>query len=121
MARIPPGSAAAPAGYGAGVGLGLAEADAATEAEAVVDAPADWLGEAAPEPLGAGVLLAVGRGLGDGKMRLGTLATDRAKISTKMAMTPMTHGFARRSLRGGSAPRYPGAGASPPRSAPLRF
>jgi hypothetical protein len=51
------------------------------------------------------VVLGIGMGLGDGKRLLGKPAKERAKISTKMTITPITHGRARLSVRGGSAPR----------------
>jgi hypothetical protein len=95
-----------PRSYGVGDGLGV------TDAVADPDAPADP--EADADTLGTGVVIGVGLGLGDGKSLVGTLANERAKMSTKMTTTPITHACARLSVRGGSAPRYPGAGGSPP-------
>jgi hypothetical protein len=62
------------------------------------------------------VVIVVGRGVGEGKSELGTFTSASANISTKMTITTATQMRARRSLRGGRAPRYPGADASPPRS-----
>ena len=61
--------------------------------------------EAAADPLGSGVLLASGTGLGDGKIALGTFANERTKMSTKMTVAPITHARARLSDWGGRAPR----------------
>ena len=100
-----------------------ADADADADADELAEATADALPEpdALADPLGAGVTLGVGLGLGVGKMLLGIRANDRAKISTKMTTTAITHSRARLSVRGGSAPRYPGAGASAPPAAPPRL
>ncbi len=62
------------------------------------------------------MVLGVGMGLGVGKTLLGKPANERAKISTKMMSTMATQARASLSLRGGSDPRYPVAGASEPRS-----
>jgi hypothetical protein len=92
--------------------------DAAADGVAV--AAADELGDPEPdgdvEPLGAAVAIGVGVGLGDGKRVLGTFAKERAKISTKMAITIVTQSCASLSLRGGREPRYPADGVSVPRS-----
>jgi hypothetical protein len=107
--------------YGVGVGPGATDAeadpDATADADAEVAAGADPEAPAADadaDALGTGVVIGVGMGVGDGKSFVGTPAKESAKISTKMTTTPITHGCASLSLRGGSAPRYPGAGASPP-------
>src|SRR5205814_4913868 len=71
------------------------------------DAVAAQEGEAAGEPdgtpLAPGVTLEVGKNLD------GTPAKASTKTSRKTATTVMTHGTAKRSVRGGSVPRYPGA------------
>jgi hypothetical protein len=100
----------------------LAEPDAAAEplAEASADADADADGDPDSDPLGTGVVLGVGTGVGEGTMLLGKPANESAKISTKITNTSATQTRARLSLRGGSAPRYPGVDVSAPRSAPGR-
>jgi hypothetical protein len=85
------------------------------------DAPA--LGDpdppAVPDALGTADVLGTAVAVGSGKSLLGTFAKASTKIRTKMTTTKRIQGFARLSSRGGSAPRYPGAGASsraePPR------
>jgi hypothetical protein len=86
--------------------------DAAADPDALADPEAD------ADTLGTGVVIGVGLGLGDGKSFVGTLANERAKMRTKMTRTAITHGRARLSVRGGSEPRYPGAGVSPPAVCP---
>ena len=121
-------NAGRPPAYCDGDGLGETEGAAAAdgdpaavaEADAAAEPDADPLDDAEPDPLGAALGLAIGVGV-SGKIVLGTLARARAKISTKMTTTTITQGLARLSLRGGSVPRYPGAGASSPRAAPPRL
>lgn len=83
------------------------EADGASDAdpEAVPEADASGEPDALPDPLGATDALGRGIALGVGKMLLGMLANERAKISTKMTKTTITQGRARLSVRGGRAPR----------------
>jgi hypothetical protein len=93
----------APGGPAYGVGEGLAATEGLGTAEALPDAAA----------LGAAEALAKGSGVGDGKRVLGTFAKARANIRKTMTSTITTHGRARLSLRGGSAPRYPGWSVMP--------
>jgi hypothetical protein len=58
--------------------------------------------------------------VGSGNSLLGTFAKASTKINAKMTNTKRIQGFARLSLRGGRAPRYPGAEASSPRPEPPR-
>jgi hypothetical protein len=85
----------------------VAEADADTSAGALptVDALADAPGNADPEALGAAEKVGNRLGLGDGKRVVGTFARERAKMRMKITSTIRTHGRARTSSRGGSAPR----------------
>jgi hypothetical protein len=110
--------------YGVGDGLGVTDGEAdpvalgVVDPEALTEADAEEAAEpeADADPLGTGVVLGVGLGLGEGKSFVGTLANESAKMSTKMTTTPITQSCARLSVRGGSAPRYPGAGGSGLRS-----
>jgi hypothetical protein len=78
------------------------------------------LAVADPEPLGTAELLGSAVAVGSGKSLLGTFAKASTKISKKMTSTRRIQGFPRLSSRGGSAPRYPGAGA-PSRAEPPRL
>jgi hypothetical protein len=88
-----------------GEGLAATDADPLADAlaEADADASADPLGE--PDALGAAEKLGSGAGVGDGNRVVGTFANERAKMRMKTTTTISTHGRARVSLRGGSAPR----------------
>jgi hypothetical protein len=101
----------------------VASADADTSADALttVDALADALGDADPDALGSAETLGEGLGTGDGNSVVGTFANERAKMRMKITSTIRTHGRARTSSRGGSAPRYPGADGSSPRPDPPRL
>jgi hypothetical protein len=98
--------------------MGVVEGLAAPLADTAALGNPDPLGD--PEPLGPAELLGTTMTLGSGKILLGSLAKASTKISTKMTTTRRTHGFARLSVRGGSEPLYPGAGASSPRAEPPR-
>jgi len=84
--------------YGLGDGL-------PAEAEAEAGADAAGLPDPLPDGLGPAEELARGLGVGDGKRVLGTFPTESAKIRTMITSTITTHGRARESFRGGSAPR----------------
>ena len=98
--------------------MGVVEGLAAPLVDAATLGDPDPLASA--DPLGAAELLGTAVGLGSGKIRLGSFAKASTNISTKMTTTRSIHGFARLSDRGGSAPRYPGAGDSSPRVEPPR-
>ena len=87
--------------YGAVVGEALAPADAGAGADGAADAEAEADGSADP----LGTFDGSGSGVGSGMNLDGIPSADSARTSTKMRMTVTTHGRARRSLRGGSAPR----------------
>lgn len=91
--------------YGVPVGLAAMDADACAVGDAVSDGDDAADADAVVDALGTGVPLGSGMGLGDGKMVLGTFAKERAKMSTKMTATPITHARASRSVWGGRAPR----------------
>ena len=74
---------------------GLADADGAMDAEAETDGNA--------EPLGTEE--GSGTGVGSGMKREGMPRAESTMMSTKAAITIRIHGRARRSLRGGRAPR----------------
>jgi hypothetical protein len=61
--------------------------------------------------LGAGLRLGIGDGVGSGNRALGTFSAASTNMNTKPRITITTHTRARRSPRGGSAPRYPGCSA----------
>ena len=92
-------------GYGVAEAEGDADALADPEAETSADAVAETDGAALPEALGAAEKLGRGLGVGDGNRVVGTFAKESAKIRTTITRTMTTHGRARESLRGGSAPR----------------
>jgi hypothetical protein len=83
--------------YGVAEGLGGADG----EPDALMDG--EVLGE--PDALGSAEKLGSGAGVGDGKSVVGTFANESAKMRMKMTTTISTHGRARVSPRGGSAPR----------------
>ena len=87
-----------------GVAEGLAEAEADPEAaDGAADAEADGEADGSADPLGT--LDGSGTGVGSGMKLEGIPRAERMRMRTKISMTVMTHGRARRSLRGGSAPR----------------
>jgi hypothetical protein len=88
-------------GYGAAEGEALAETDAEADADDAGDAEAEADGTA--EPLGT--LEGRGTGVGSGMNRDGIPRAESTSMRTKARMTTTIHGRARRSLRGGRAPR----------------
>ena len=90
------------AAYGAADSEGDAEPDALASGEPDSDGAAD--GDSLPDAEGSGSD-GTGIGVGSGTKRDGISRKLRTKIATKIAMTAMSHGRARRSLRVGRAPR----------------
>jgi len=79
------------------------EADASGEELTIAEAEAD--GAALPEELGSAEILGTGVGVAVGKSAVGTLRKASTKMRMKTTTTISTHGRARVSLWGGSAPR----------------
>jgi hypothetical protein len=71
--------------------------------DALSEAEAD--GAALPEALGSAEMLGTGVGLAGGKRLVGTFRKASTKMRMKITTTISTHGRARVSFWGGSAPR----------------
>ena len=100
----PEGSADA---EGSADSAGSAEPEASTDPDGSADASAEPDGSADPDASGDADEAADGMGVGvaSGLNREGTPSTERTRTRTKMPMTVSTHGRARVSFIGGSAPR----------------
>ena len=81
-----------------------ADAEAEADAEADADAESDADADGSTDSDGAGTD-GRGTGVGSGMKRDGMPRTESTRISTNAAMTSRIHGRARRSSRGGRAPR----------------